>query len=285
MSMQDLDFATGPRKEIYDPAVALAFFKIAGTVESIAQGKPFFVENEKSGGFFSKGAKMYLLLDGEVSLAVKNKVIGTVSKGQIFGEMASIGQMARSATAIAKSNCRVISLDEKQFQRSIQKAPDFAMMLMSIIISRLRQVIAVITGNDALTDEQTLGKRSVFDKKLLADLEREFEGRPPLRAPKNKVIMMEGEAGAYMYVVLEGRVKVSIKNRTVERLGPGGVIGEVALVDQAPRLATAIAETDTSLLPINRKDFQLFIKTKPDFSLSLLKSLAERLRFMNAQLK
>jgi CRP-like cAMP-binding protein len=283
--MQDLDFATGPKKEIYDPAVALAFFKYAGTVESIAQNKSFFVENEKSGGIFSKGAKMYLLLEGEVSVAVKNKVIGTVGRGQIFGEMASIGQMPRSATAIAKTNCRVISLDEKQFQKAIQKAPDFAVMLMSIMISRVRHVITLLTGNTLLSDAVTLSKRSVFDKKVLADLEREFEGHPPLHAPKNKVIMTEGEAGAFMYVVLEGRVRVSLKNRTVEKLGPGGVLGEMALVDHAPRLATATAEIDTSLLAINRKDFQLFIKTKPDFTLSLLKAVAERLRFMNSRLK
>src|SRR5262249_50895591 len=117
------------------------------------------------------------------------------------------------------------------------------------------------------------------------DLEREFEGHPPLRASKNKVIMMEGEAGTFMYVVLGGHVKGSIKKRTVERLGAGGGLGGGALLDQAPRLAAPLAPPDTSLLPINRKDFQLFIKTKPDFSLSLLKSLAERLRFMNAQLK
>jgi CRP-like cAMP-binding protein len=88
-----------------------------------------------------------------------------------------------------------------------------------------------------------------------------------------------------MYVVLDGRVAVSLKDRVVERVGPGGVVGEMALIDQSPRVATATAETACTLLSINRKDFLLFIKTKPDFSMSLLKSLAERLRHMNTQLK
>ena len=51
----------------------------------------------------------------------------------------------------------------------------------------------------------------------------------------------------------------------------GGVIGEMALVDQSPRVATAMAEADASMLAINRKDFLTFVKTKPEFSVSLLK--------------
>lgn len=283
--MEELDFVTPVQTKAYDPAVAQAFFTSAGTPESVPLGKSFFVENERSGGMFSKGAKMYLLLDGEVSLMVRNKEIATVGKDTIFGEMATLGQLPRSATAIAKTDCRVVSLDEKQFRKAIGKAPDFALMLMSIIISRLRQTIALLTSSRVLSDEQSLSKRSVFEKKLLADLVKEFGGHPPVHAPARKVIMTEGEAGAFMYIVLEGRVAVKLKDRVVERIGPGGVVGEMALVDQAPRVGTVTAETDCSLLAINRKDFLLFVKTKPGFGLSLMKGLAERLRYMNSQFK
>ena len=271
--------------DIYDPEVALKFFQSSGTEESVAPGKAFFAENDRTGGFFSKGAKMYLLTDGEVDLTAKKKNIGTLGKGQIFGEMASISQSPRSATATAKTRCSVISLDEKQFQKAIGQAPEFALMLMSIVINRIRQLVAILSGNTVLSDEDSLGKRSVFDRKLLADLQREFDGNPPVHAPKNKVIMKEGESGAFMYVVLEGRVAIAIRDHLVEKVGRGGVIGEMALVDQSPRIATATAETDTSMLAINRRDFLTFVKTKPDFSVSLLKSLADRLRFMNGQMK
>lgn len=283
--MEDLDFVTPARTKFYDPVVALAFFKSAGSPESVAQGKSFFVENERTDGMFSKGAKMYLLLDGEVSLTVRKKVIATLGKDAIFGEMATVGQLPRSATAVAKSDCRVISLDEKQFRRAIGKAPEFALMLMNIIIERLRLAVALLIGPRVLSDDETLKKRSVFEKELLADLVAEFDGHAPVHAPARKVIMAEGEAGAFMYVVLKGRIVVTIKNRVVERVGPGGVVGEMALVDQAPRVGTATAETDCTLLAINRKDFLLFVKTKPDFSLSLMKGLAERLRYMNSQFK
>ena len=282
--MEDLDFSVPPRKALYDPAVARAFFKMAGTEETITQGKSFFVENEKTGGLFAKGARMYFLLDGEVGLTANKKLLGTITTGQIFGEMALLAQVPRTATATAKTDCRAITLDEKQFQRSIQRIPEFALMLMSMMIDRVREVGARVTGS-SLADETALSKRSVFEKKVLDDLQREFEGHAPVHAPKGKVIMAQGEAAAFMYVVLDGCVAVSFKDRIVERVGPGGVVGEMALVDQSPRTATATAETTCSLLSINRKDFLQFIKTKPDFSMTLLKSLVERLRHMNTQLK
>jgi len=283
--MEDLDFSPPPKSSIYDPVVAIAFFKSAGAVENVPKGHAFFVENEKTGGFFSKGAKMYLLISGEVGLSVGKKKIGTINKGEIFGEMASIAEMPRSATAVANAKCQVIALDDKQFRKAMEKAPDFTLMLMSIIIERIRQAAARLTGNNVRSDAATLSQRSVFDRDLLADLKREFEGSPPVHAPVNKVIMTEGEVGAYMYVLLEGRVGVSIKDRLIEKLGPGGVLGEMALVDKSPRIATIVAETDCEMLAINRRDFLVFVKTKPDFSLSLMKGLAERLRYLNSQMR
>jgi hypothetical protein len=55
------------RPSLYDPKLALAFFKIAGALEQFAAGSQIFVENEKASGFFAKGARMYLLLDGDVA--------------------------------------------------------------------------------------------------------------------------------------------------------------------------------------------------------------------------
>ena len=79
--MDELDFskpAPGPAAQgpAYNPAVALEFFKSGGTPESAEQGTTFFVENEKASRILLKRDKMYLLLQGEVSLLAHNKVIG-----------------------------------------------------------------------------------------------------------------------------------------------------------------------------------------------------------------
>jgi len=64
----------------------------------------------------------------------------------------------------------------------------------------------------------------------------------------------------------------------VERVGPGGVFGEMALIDQSPRAANAIAETDCALLAMNRKVFLTLVKSEPPFGIALLSATAERLR-------
>jgi CRP-like cAMP-binding protein len=88
-----------------------------------------------------------------------------------------------------------------------------------------------------------------------------------------------------MYAVVEGRVRISIAGRVVERLGPGGVFGEVALIDPAAqRIADATAEIDSSLQPISRKAFLALVRTSPDFADAMLTSLAGRLRTLTAKL-
>ncbi len=276
--MDELDFtSTGrPAKSaIYDPAVAKMCFEAMGKVELVSQGGTFFTENQNSD-------KMYLLVEGDVSLIRGKKVLDQVKAGEIFGEMAAISQLPRSATAAAKTACRALSLDSKQFQAAIQKAPEFALMLMNILINRLRLTAAIVSRN--LAGGGQAPEARIFDEKLLAELADRVP-HPPAHTPLNKVIMKEGEGGVFMYVVLDGRVAISIKGKVVGRIGPGGIFGEMALVDQSPRAATATAETDCDLLSINRNDFLLSVKSNPAFAVALLRGLADRLRYMTSHHK
>jgi len=275
--MEDLDFTRRPTKSaLYDPAVARICFESLGKVESVAQSMVFFTENQNSD-------RMYLLEEGEVSLTRGGKPIDVVKAGEIFGEMAAISRLPRSATAVARSACRVVSLDAKQFQRAIQKMPEFALMLMNILINRLRLTLTMLAMSKSLEASDGARTRRVFDDKLLQGLMVATQHRLPQHCPLNKVIMTEGEAGVFMYVVLSGRVAISIKSKIVEWVGPGGVFGEMALVDQSPRAATATAETDCDLLSINRGDFLKMVKTNPVFVVSLLKAAADRLRDMTSR--
>ncbi|UCF75450.1 MAG: cyclic nucleotide-binding domain-containing protein [Betaproteobacteria bacterium] len=74
-------------------------------------------------------------------------------------------------------------------------------------------------------------------------------------------------------------------DQVVERLGPGGVFGEMALGDQSTRGASAVAETDCVLLPVNRSDFLDLITSSPEIGMSLLRAIAERLRYMDTVYK
>jgi CRP-like cAMP-binding protein len=275
--MEDLDFTRRPTKSaIYDPKVARICFESQGKFENVAKGAVFFTENQN-------GDRMYLLEEGEVALTRGGKAIDVVKAGEVFGEMAAMSRLPRSATATARTACRVVSLDGAQFQSAIERLPEFALMLMNILINRLRLTVAMLTMSKSLDASDGSRTRRVFDDKLLQGLMVATQHRMPQHCPLNKVIMKEGEGGVFMYVVMSGRVAISIKSKVVEWVGPGGVFGEMALVDQSPRAATAVAETDCDLLSINRGDFLKMVKTNPVFTVSLLKALADRLRDMTSR--
>lgn len=271
----------------YDPAIALEFFTSVGTPQDVAAGTTIFAENEKGARtlFSRKDDKMYLLLDGEVSLATHNRSVGRVGKGEIFGEMASLTHSPRSATALAKSGCRVIALDERAFETALIHKPEFALMLLSVLIGRLRAAIAQLSASGVLTEEKAWKDAYVFERKVIAELVKEFKDEAPKFFDAKKPIMQEGQVGLFMYVVLKGSVAIFLNRSPVERVGPGGVFGELALIDQQPRAASAVAETDCELLAISRTAFLQLMKTKPGFGKSLLAAVADRGRFMVSRLR
>jgi CRP-like cAMP-binding protein len=203
-----------------------------------------------------------------------------VTPGQIFGEWAAVSEAPRSATAIAGTACRVIALDDKALRSALAKKPEFAIMLLSMMIGRLRGMLAAMTQVPSAASAAR--EASVFDKGLLAALVKGLGDQALARYDRGQVIMMEGQAGALMYVVLEGRVAISLRGAVVERLGPGGVFGEMALIDQTTRAADAAAETDCALLAINRIVLLNLVKADPTFAVSLLSAVAERVRNMAA---
>ena len=280
--MDNADFIKPSQSPIYDPAAATAFFEAAGAAADVASGTEFFVERQAR-GFFSRDDRMYLLLEGAVAISIGRRSIDTVKAGEIFGEMATITDSPRSATATAKSACRVIALDGGQFQNAIEKNPGFALMLMSIMIDRLRLTLARLTMMKARPDAVASDERRVFDDETLDAIAHEL-GDPPVSIfAKGKTIISAGEAGTLMYLLREGSVAISAGDRLLERVGVGGVFGEMALVDRAKRVATAVAETECACLTVNRQQFLEMVQTKPAFGLSLLRVLGQRLRDATSQ--
>ncbi len=292
--MDDLDFSQPAKKPaapakpapapqpaapapVYNQAIARDFFATAGKEEQVAAGTKLFTENEKASRILLKRDKMYLLLEGQVGLTAKGKPVGSVKVGEIFGEMAAISESPRSATAVAHTDCRVLSVDDKQLNAGLQSKPEFALMLMSIMINRLRGMISRLLGTPAAAADAAKETR-VFDKAMLSTLAKGLGEQGTVRYDRGKVIMVQGQAGAFMYVVLEGRVAITLRGTVVERVGPGGVFGEMALVDQGARTANANAETDCVLLAINRQIFLNLVKADPTFGVSLLTAIAERVR-------
>lgn len=91
----------------------------------------------------------------------------------------------------------------------------------------------------------------------------------------------EGTPGAFMYVLLEGEVEVSIRGEPVLRAQPGDILGEMALIDAKSRSASARALTDCRVAPVDEKRFLDMVQQTPLFSLHVMRVLAGRLRGMD----
>ena len=280
------------KSRFYDAEVATRFFEISGKKEFFPAGETLFVEKERSGkhGLFGKRAlhRMYLITAGEVALTVAGKPIDTIRAGEIFGEMAVISETAtgstRSATATVKTDCNAFSLDTGELQSALSRTPEFALMLMSVMFDRLRFVAARLAMRKLAPGKESAREAAVFDGAALASLEQKLERATTIRFEAGKSIMNEGDAGTSMYIVLDGRVTISIKGKVVESISTGGTFGEMALVDQSPRTASAMADTESALLAINRAALIALVQAEPAVGLTMLRSVAARLRHMNALL-
>ncbi len=94
-------------------------------------------------------------------------------------------------------------------------------------------------------------------------------------------LFREGDAGDGMYVVLEGALEIQVSGKVVETSTRGAIIGELALIDQAPRIATVTAKEASKLVKIDQRRFHFLIQQNPFFATHVMKVLAERLRQMN----
>lgn len=83
---------------------------------------------------------MYAVVEGQVDIFVNGKLVETVEKGGIFGEMALIDAENRTATAVAKTDAKLVPVDERRFLFLIQQTPNFALHVMRVLSERLRRI-------------------------------------------------------------------------------------------------------------------------------------------------
>ena len=92
------------------------------------------------------------------------------------------------------------------------------------------------------------------------------------------IIFREGDAATELFVIKSGQVRIQLGNRTLTELGPDSIFGEMALIDNEPRSATAIAITDVEIVPIGERQFLFLVGQTPYFALKVMRVLAQRLR-------
>ena len=96
-----------------------------------------------------------------------------------------------------------------------------------------------------------------------------------------QVLFSKGEPGGHMYVVKSGQIAIGDGNHIFETLSAGGILGEMALMDEQPRSATVRAVTDAEVIPIDQRRFLFLVQQTPFFAIRVMRVMSARLRAMN----
>lgn len=99
----------------------------------IPAGLPLFKEGD------DLNETMYVLMSGTAEIVVHGKVVEAAGPGAILGEMAMIDQGVRSATVMARADCKFVIIGRKRFDFLVQQTPNFALGVMRVIANRLRK--------------------------------------------------------------------------------------------------------------------------------------------------
>ena len=94
-------------------------------------------------------------------------------------------------------------------------------------------------------------------------------------------LFRQGDTGEVMFAVVEGEVELTRNGSVVDVIGPGGIIGELALIDPAPRTATATARTSARVVPVDKREFMFLVQEHPTFALQVMTVMADRIRKTN----
>jgi CRP-like cAMP-binding protein len=107
--------------------------------------------------------------------------------------------------------------------------------------------------------------------------------------PTGTVLFREGDRGEEMFILQSGKVKISKKIRGVEKtlatLEKGEFFGEMAILNDKPRSATAETIEDCEMLVIDRKTFEVLLRSNVEIAIRFIKRLADRLRETNDQME
>lgn len=100
-----------------------------------------------------------------------------------------------------------------------------------------------------------------------------------------QAIVQQGQVGNGLYIIVSGWVRIVAGEGELARLGPGEMLGELAVIDQQPRVASAVADGPTTCLALASWDLIAMLEQDSGLAMNLLRELAGRLRRADAQLR
>ncbi|MFH1464931.1 MAG: cyclic nucleotide-binding domain-containing protein [Pseudomonadota bacterium] len=276
----------------------------------------------------SLGDSMYVVTQGRLQVRVSDgrgvtTTVGLLGPGESVGEMACIDPCPRSAGVVASVPTVVVEISTETIATLEEVAPAIA---AAVVAGIMRHVTARLRQTDERLELELRTLHRDRDPARQAGAQASGETRPGGPAPfrgfyawrgapvpeglqpgdletlasagrllvweEGQLLCAEGRAGASCFVVLEGQVEVFKASagggRHLAALGPGSLLGQMALVDSAPRSASIRAQTRVVALEIGRDMFERLVRSANPFALRFQRQIAlagiRQLRLANARL-
>jgi CRP-like cAMP-binding protein len=99
--------------------------------------------------------------------------------------------------------------------------------------------------------------------------------------PAGRVLFNQGDNAAELFIVVDGQVRVDRNGENIATRGPGEFFGEMALVSEGTRMATATCETDCRFLVLGHREFHSLMDEFPTLKMQVLETLAQRVRTLD----
>ena len=140
---------------------------------------------------------------------------------------------------------------------------------------------AAMASNTSKLDH--LARVPLFDGCSRKELTSIAKAGDEITMTEGTLIIDQGQMGREAFVVLDGQVTVKRGGRKITSLGPGGIVGELSLLDHGPRTATVVCDTDCTLFVIDQRHFRAVLEQYPSIAMKLLATLASNIRAMDRQ--
>ena len=217
---------------------------------------------------------VYVVLSGQlvacVAAGTGEVVVGRCDPGDLIGEVAALAGFKRSATVRAIEPVKVAQIEPAVFTAWLEEHPDRAAEIAVAARQRLHSVHLAEMAITVLGDQATSLIPELLDVAEWVDIEA------------GATLFVEGAPADAAYFVLDGRLQATRRDadgaeQVIGDIGRSGVVGELAVIQQKPRLATVTALRDTTLAKVSIADFERLLVGQPTLTLLIVRRMVSRL--------
>jgi len=239
------------------------------------------------------GDRMFVIQSGQVEVVRTDGAtdvrLAIQGEGEFFGEMALVQHEVRSATVRALGEARILTIDQRTFERRVREDASLAYRILQKMSARLRELNEAVTGR--VVGDSSPGPLATVDGGGTGD-----EAPPSVgvqdglsrRYRIGDVIIRQGQTDDCMYIIQSGQVEV-VQERNAKEVrlsvaGPGDFVGEMAILERERRSASVRALAETRVLVLDRGAFLRRVHEDPSLAFRIMQKLAQRIRELNVGL-